>query len=358
MVIAVYLFLLLYLICCRPSLHNGIADGSYLSRERTCTINAFMLMTVFVSHALHFIATDGAGAITRLEGLDHYFSIIICYVGQMMVSTFLLFSGFGIMESMRKKGPTYLSGFMRHRFWKVFYQFEFGILCYFFVALCWGGRFEASEILIGLTGWEKLADNPTWFIVVTLLMYLIACVGLHAEGWKRWSVILGLSVFLFVFLSCFKAASPWWYNTLFCFPAGMLLSCYRQKLEALIEGTRLPAPLLGVLLLALSYFSALIGMCGHPLIFNVRSILFAYGMALAWSGIRFARVPCLLLWFGGSAVFCFYFYHVLIFKVVHRYSPVGLSGEQFLAVSLPLSLLLAWLMMQLYAWLDKKVFHI
>ncbi len=358
MVIAVYLFLLLYLLCCRPTFCNGIKDGSYLSRERTCTINAFMIVSVFFSHSLGFMANDGADLITKLEGVDHIFSIIVCRMGQMMVSTFLLFSGFGIMESVRKKGDVYLSGFLRHRFWKVLYQFELGILCYYVFALCWGERYTLPETLVGLTGWTKLGGNPTWFIFVTLTMYLIAFIGLHFSRWKRWVVIGGLSLLLYILLSHFRATERWWYDTLFCFPAGMLLSCYRTKLECAVTKMRIPAFVVGIVLVAVAYIPPGSGYFGHPLVYNVRAIMFAYGMALAWSGIRFTCSPRLMLWLGGSAVFCFYFYHVLVFKFVARYTPIELSGVQFLTISLPLSLVLAWLVMQLYTCLDKKVFRI
>ncbi len=295
--------------------------------------------------------------VTPLVGWDYYFSIIVCKMGQMMVSTFLLFSGYGIMESARKKGKNYLSGFLRHRFLKVFYQFELGILCYYVVELCWGESFTLTKTLIGLTGWSGFG-NPTWFIVVTLLMYLIAYAGLHVHGGRRWGVILSLSVLLYVLLFSFRTGELWWYNTLFCFPAGMLLSSYRSKLELVITRSRIPAPVVGVLLVGGAYIPSSDGFFGNPLVYNLRAIMFAYGMALAWSGIRFARVPRLMLWLGGCAVFSLYFYHMMVFKVLVRYYPLVLSGEQFLAITLPLSLLTAWSVLRLHNFLDKRVFRI
>ncbi len=354
MILAVFLFLIIYLLCCNPRLCDGIKDGSYLSRERTCTINAFMIISVFLLHAGGYCKTHEAELLSPLHGWEHLSYLILSRMGMMVVSTFLLFSGYGIMESMKQKGERYLSGFMSRRFWKVFYQFELGILCFFLVAISWGESFSPSELLIAFTGWTAPAGNMTWFIVVTLLMYIIVNIGLRFTAWRRWAMICGLSVFLYFLLVHYKSPRAYWYSTIFCFPAGMLLSDYRRFVENGIAKLRIPIPLLGVLIVAGCWILPYL----HPLFNNFKSIAFAYGIALAWSGISFSRPPRLLLWIGGSALFCFYFYHILAFKLVLHYSPVALDAETFMAVSLLLSLLLSWFALKVHTFLDRKVFNI
>ncbi len=359
MLIAVFLLLLLYFFCCRPVLTNGIKDGSYLSRERTCTINAWMVMTVFFSHAVYKGIGGSHGHVLPLGEWDAvYFKHCVRGLLQLMVSTFLLFSGYGVMESMKNKGKSYLNGFMRKRFWKVLYQFELGLLCYYLLWLCWGKSFSLTETLAGFSGFGGSFGAPTWFIVVTLFMYLVAFISFHFTGWMRWCSVWGLSILMYISLSHAMNPEHWWYDTLFCFPAGMTLACCRNKLEAAISWSRIPAPLLGILLVALAYFLPNKGLTYQPLFYNLRAILFAYGMALAWSGFRFRRSPRLMLWLGGSALFTFYFYHILVYTAVLRYVPIDMSSHEFLAISLALSLLVAWGVMKLHALLDRKVFHI
>ena len=71
-------------------------NREYISPGSTTCINGVFVVLVFLSHICQYIKLDGA--------FDGPYSVLRTNLGQMVVVTFLFYSGYGIMESIKKKG--------------------------------------------------------------------------------------------------------------------------------------------------------------------------------------------------------------------------------------------------------------
>ncbi len=72
----------------------------YCSRKQTSTINGIFSLLIFLSHASQYTVLGGA--------LDNPYLAMRKYLGQIVVASFLFYSGYGMMESINKKGTSYI----------------------------------------------------------------------------------------------------------------------------------------------------------------------------------------------------------------------------------------------------------
>ena len=110
----------------------------YLSPKNTTMINAIFSVLIFLSHAVQYVSLKGS--------LDAPYFEMRSWLGQMVVVTYLFFSGYGIMESIKKKGRSYVRGIPVRRFFKLWYQFALMLVMYLPVIPAW-------ETVIG-TCWQ------------------------------------------------------------------------------------------------------------------------------------------------------------------------------------------------------------
>lgn len=72
----------------------GEFNTDYISRDQSTAINGLFTVLVFLSHVCNYISLDG--------NFDKPYSTFKSYLLQMVVVPFLFYSGFGIMESIKK----------------------------------------------------------------------------------------------------------------------------------------------------------------------------------------------------------------------------------------------------------------
>lgn len=72
--------------------------SDYCAPRRTTAINGIFTILVFLSHSAQYINLSGT--------LDNPYISMKKYIGQLVVVTFLFFSGFGMMESINKREQT------------------------------------------------------------------------------------------------------------------------------------------------------------------------------------------------------------------------------------------------------------
>ena len=200
----------------------------YMSIEKTNSVKGIFIIIVLLSHATSYITLSGALTDRLYDYFLHYF------LNQSMVSMFLFCSGFGIMLSIDKKGSAYINGIPKKRLGKVLLHFDIAVLLFAGMQAILGRFFSAKTILLSLTGWESLG-NSNWYIFVILCLYLITFIAYALAKEKRYiglAVTVVLCGGLIAILYCFKEL--FWYDTLLCYPLGMLFYLLKGKLEAVL----------------------------------------------------------------------------------------------------------------------------
>ncbi|MBR5992249.1 MAG: acyltransferase family protein [Lachnospiraceae bacterium] len=209
----------------------------YLSPKQTYAINGIFVMFVFLRHF---------GMTISFGSYDLLFEKIDSMLGQLIVTTFLFYSGYGIMYSVLHK-PRYIDSLPK-RFLRLLFQFDLAVLLYLIVDFCIGKAYPTSTILLAFIAWKSVG-NSTWYIFAILCLYVITyifgkvCKGKHL--FLILSVVLGCIIYTIVLRTIGKPT--YWYDTILCFPLGLFYSLYSKKIDSILGG-KLIRKLINILL--------------------------------------------------------------------------------------------------------------
>ncbi|MBR6476984.1 MAG: hypothetical protein IKS85_00920, partial [Lachnospiraceae bacterium] len=81
----------------------------YLIKDAALPVKGLFVILVFFRHFISYVTLSDSI-------FDKVFYRMDRLTGQLIVTMFLFYSGYGIYESIKKKGRPYVSGFIRHRF--------------------------------------------------------------------------------------------------------------------------------------------------------------------------------------------------------------------------------------------------
>lgn len=308
--------LLLVLLAC-VALYGVKFSGhhdDYISKPVTDSIKGIFAIIIIYSH--------GRGYLPPFETLTSPFDIMfykaIQAIGQLMVVMFLFYSGYGIMESYRKK-QGYLNGFAKHRILKTLVIFDVAVILYIVLGLLIGKTFSIPEYILSFIGWESI-DNSNWFVFDIIALYLLTYLSLVARSrwnlstWKFHIIAFALCGAFIVFIAATKKAN-YWYDTVLAFPLGLLYSEYKEKTERFFRQYYWPS--LGVLIVA---FSLMYGSRGY-LTMIMTSVVFAVILVLVTMKVKLNNRA--LRWLGIN---CFGIY-ILQRIPMALFSELGLTAH-------------------------------
>lgn len=242
----------------------------YCSPRNTGTINGIFSILIILSHAVTYVKLDGVWD-------EPYFSMRT-FLGQLIVVTYLFYSGFGIMESYKKKGIPYIKALPVQRLFRTWYHFAIVIVMYAIVSIGIRGlEYSPKEIILAFTGYTTLG-NSNWYMFVIFALYVIVTVALLVF---RKSKVLGVAgVFiltgLFAYWEIKVGLGSQWYNTILCFPAGMVFSLVKPYLDKVLMKNDL---------VWYGGFAALIVVFGFFSQNRTESLMFYYLFAISFAGV-------------------------------------------------------------------------
>lgn len=234
----IILYLILLIVCCyKVKLQNGGETGAYLKRESTKSIQGIFVVLVLFSHFSGYVSFDNP--------LDTIFVLISDKIGQLMVTMFLFYSGYGIMESIKKKREEYVNNFIKHRFLPVYSRFFVSVILFLIVDAILGKigtEYTLADCLLAFTAWTSVG-NSTWFMFATFVLYIFVFSSFVVFKERDVKVPLCavtlLTILYIIVFSLFIKNGPWWYNTVLCFPMGMWISYYRSQVDRIQENKKL-----------------------------------------------------------------------------------------------------------------------
>ena len=137
--------------------------NDYLSHKNTVLINGVFVILVYLSHS------SAKCALTN--SMDQFYILFKQHLLQLVVVTFLFYSGYGMCVSlMNKKG--YADSLIKVRLPKLFVHFNMAILLYLIVQFFLGKVYKLPYILKAMIGWSSVG-NSNWYIFVMLLLYVL-----------------------------------------------------------------------------------------------------------------------------------------------------------------------------------------
>lgn len=358
MTAVILILMMAALIYARPQLHNRILAGEpWLSRERTSFVNGFFIILVFLSHIQQYQYPQfpGERAILRAVIPD-----------QLIVTTFFLYSGYGIMYSILRKGKSYVNSIITRRFPQLLLNFSIAVLIFVALQYLMGKTYSIPHILLSFIGWQSVG-NSNWFICMTLLAYVIVFASFSIGGTRRPRLSIALTAIMLIIgmtLIC-QVKAAYWCDTCLCIPAGLLFALYKERIERLLMYTPIPTILLGLFLVVAGYVayfhcgrSVFPYKCISLLVANVGSVLFAGGLTIVYGCVSLRRLPRFMVWVGGAALFPMYIFQ-RVPMLIGSYLGVSNSHPQlYIAGCFVVCLLLAAIFQRIFAWLARLIFPV
>ena len=298
----VILYVLLLLICCyKLKLRSSNNSGEFLQKQQTKSIQGIFTIIVLFSHFASYVSFDNV--------FDTSFVLITDKIGQLMVTMFLFYSGYGIVQSIKAKREEYVKGFFRNRILSVYARFFVSVVLFIIVDLCLGKigtQYSIVDVLLSFTAWTSIG-NSTWFMFATFALYIFVLISFNVFKKNELKTpiicVTALTVLYIIIFSLFLDKGVWWYNTILCFPLGMWVGYNYSKIISLQTNNKAYFIALATSILAFLGFWVL-----------QDKIPFAYGyclMALSFTAIvllftmKFS-IGNKILDFFGSHVFSIY----------------------------------------------------
>ena len=222
----------LFLACLAPAfvgLRWRRADEDPLAPAVTSSINGIFVLLVMLSHFYQY-----AGSYLQ-SAPDAWYAGVRSVMGQIIVSTFLFFSGYGIMHQITKKKRPYARKILTDRLLKVLLHFDLALLLFLGLGFCFGYKNDLATVLKAVIAWSKLSvGNSNWFIFTTFCLYIIVFLAFFFYKEKPLPCLLAVTVLTFVYIAlilCSENDSSRFYNTVFCFVGGMWFSYLKEPIR-------------------------------------------------------------------------------------------------------------------------------
>ena len=204
-------------------------NADYLSIESTKSINGIFVLIVFLRHFIEYVDSFSKGI------LDQGYLLFDALMGQLIVVSFLFYSGYGIMESIKSKGKVYVNGIIKNRLFFVWLHFFIAVLLYMILNYFVGKEYSIEHNLLSLTGYESIG-NSNWYVFAMLMLYIFTFISFKVFDKYTYSLIMMIICCLaYTFILIYIDKGIWWYNTIVIYPIGMLYSLIKNKYESFIK---------------------------------------------------------------------------------------------------------------------------
>ena len=165
---AFFLLILLLIICYGLTFSgSGRFQDGYLSKENTTAVNGVFVYLIVLSHYAQYADLSGPYDAPYLALREH--------LGQMVVVTFLFYSGYGMMESLKNKGEAYVRKLFS-KFWQLLLRFDVAVLLFLGINRLLGIEYPLKDTLLAFTTWTAIG-NSNWYITAILAIYIIMFVS-------------------------------------------------------------------------------------------------------------------------------------------------------------------------------------
>lgn len=294
----ILLYLFIFLLSIPRIRFLGENVGGYLDKERCDAVKGVFIWIVFVGHIQDYVRSSGY---VYSGWLDYLGLVVSSKFAFLLVVPFLFFSGYGVGESIRIRGKKYLQTIPRNRLLTVWVNFCIAVAMFALATLVIGHRYSVARILLSFIGWESVG-NSNWYIFVILCCYAITYVSFKLGNVIVASVAVVLSALGLSFIK-----EPWWYSTMWAYPAGLLFAEYREKLLEPLFRKKYWQCLIGAVIALLVLRRCLVWEW-HGVICNLYSIAFAWLIVMLMMKINL-RSP-FMIW-SGRRLFPLYIYQRL-----------------------------------------------
>lgn len=284
-----------------------------LNKEQTTCINGIFALFVFLSHFGQYETMPWNG--------------VLLAIGQLMVAPFLFYSGYGIMEQIKRRGIVYIDSMPRKRILKFYIHFCMALCIYLFLSfLSLRKEYSFVRIIFSFTALSSIG-NSNWYVFAILAMYSIVYISFKQCKKHSMTSCVVFTILYIILMDVIKNQA-WWYNIILCFPAGMILSKYKDRVCSIIQ-----KPVFFIFLMVLALILHLLHL--DVLAYEIISIVFCF---LIVDVCAYKEIKNSLFHFLGQYVFEIYILQRISMNLFDRY----LNDWIYLVVCILVTLILAY----------------
>ena len=272
---------------------EGSFHRDYCSVEKTTALKGVFVMLVFFQHFRTYITPEETDFVA--VGVSEF-------LGQLIVVPFLFYSGFGVMESIRAKGNSYVRRIPVDRALKTLLHFDAAVLLFLALYLFRGNTVTWKNILLSLICLHGFG-NSTWYIFAIVTLYLITAVSFTVFRKNKTAAATAVTVLTIAEIYWLMGwQREHWHNTLLCYSMGIWYSLFRERIEKILMGG--DVIYLAALLGSVSAFAVFRNVANlYPWGFHVYALIFM--MVLLLLSMKFS-LDNPLLQFLGRHIFGMY----------------------------------------------------
>lgn len=233
MVFFIVVLIIIILSQCSFSHDGGFVDN-YMDKKHTTAVNGIFVILILFSHYSQYVTLNGV--------YDYPYLCLQEHLNQMVVATFLFYSGYGMMESIKRKGGEYVLK-VPSKFIKLLIRFDIAVLLFWLlgnVFLNLDYDYSWKNMVLALLSWTSIG-NSNWYITAILGLYIafffsfLLLLSKNTLFTKVLSSVLFLGMaIVFVYIQI-SAERPWYcYDTIILMPVGVLYSLLKEKIESIV----------------------------------------------------------------------------------------------------------------------------
>lgn len=204
----------------------------YMSVDKTTAIKGIFILMVFFSHFNSYVDYTSDLDLLYYDGFKE--------IGQRMVTLFMLYSGYGVMESIKKKKMTYVHNIPKTRVIGTYFKFIIAVIVFLIMHFCLDGfemTYSIKKILLAFTAWVSVG-NSNWYIFAIAVCYILTFISFELfrdkANYIPSAIVLTVLVAAYICLFHFYELRPSrFYNTVICYVIGVYLSIFKDKFDKL-----------------------------------------------------------------------------------------------------------------------------
>lgn len=314
---------------------------NYMSLDNIQNIRGILAILIVIHHFSGMLEVQ-----TVFSAFNH--------IGYLVVAVFLFISGYGLAYGIKYK-PGYLKGarFLYTRIPKLIIPYWLTVVLYavgFFISdMLYDNGKSASlkDILVSFVSYKNIIVT-SWYIFELIILYFVFFVVFKIKNRRIavFSLFCAVGICAIIFYFSYEFTSVW-YRSIFAFPLGVVYSLYQDKIEALFSRKIMLSYcavfVLFAFLLLSKYLCIVLNLKYLQVIFDIMSSgIFALMLILLFRKIRLGNR---VLYFLGGISYEIYLVHYLVVNFVYHYYFVGqVDIVLYFAISLGLTVLIAWIL--------------
>lgn len=202
-----------------------------LKKEHTDAIKGLFILIVFYSHIIPYLETAGVSFSPLADTPSNLF---IKKLGQLMVVMFLFYSGYGVMESIRIKGDSYIKSIPTRRVLSTLVNYDIAVIAFLCMNLLLGIHYSVGQYALSLIAWDSVGQS-NWYIFAIVCCYASTFISFSLFKKQQYAFASNVFLLLIYFIVMHEFKETWWYNIILSYPAGMAVSIYKKQLFSVLE---------------------------------------------------------------------------------------------------------------------------